>query len=121
APNAGYARLPHPAGARLQTALAALEDAEAAVAFGSGMAALTAVLLAAKQDGGHVVGVRPLYGTSDHLVSSGLLGLDVTWTSADAVGEALRPETALVGIETPANPTLALVDIEAVVAPRSGE
>src|SRR5690606_13310038 len=116
APNAVYARLHNPTVARFEDALAALEEAEAAVAFGSGMAALTAVLLAAKQDGGHVVGVRPLYGTSDHLVSSGLLGLDVTWTSADAVGEAIRPETSLVIIETPANPTLALVDIEAVVA-----
>lgn len=116
APNPVYARLHNPTVARFENALAALEDAEAAVAFGSGMAALTAVLLAAKQDGEHVVGVRPIYGTSDHLVSSGLLGLDVTWTSADAVGEAIRPETSLVIIETPANPTLALVDIEAVVA-----
>lgn len=120
APNAVYGRLHNPTVARFETALAALEDAEAAVAFGSGMAALTAVLLAAKQDGGHVVGVRPLYGTSDHLVSSGLLGLDVTWTSADAVGEAIRPETSLVIIETPANPTLALVDIAAVVARAGG-
>ena len=116
APNPVYARLHNPTVARFEDALATLEDAEAAVAFGSGMAALTAVLLAAKQDGGHVVGVRPIYGTSDHLVSSGLLGLDVTWTGADAVGEAIRPETSLVIIETPANPTLALVDIEAVVA-----
>ena len=85
------------------------------MAFGSGMAALTAVLLAVRADGGHVVGVRPIYGTTDHLVSSGLLGLDVTWTSPEAVGDALRPDTALVLIETPANPTVALIDIADVV------
>lgn len=120
AANPVYARLHNPTVGRFETALAALEQAEAAVAFGSGMAALTAVLLAARQEGGHVVGVRPVYGTSDHLLSSGLLGLDVTWTTPDAVGDTLRPETALVVIETPANPTLALVDIEAVVAQAGG-
>lgn len=120
ASNPVYARLHNPTVARFETALAALEEAEAAVAFGSGMAALTAVLLAAKQDGGHVVGVRPIYGTSDHLVSGGLLGLDVTWTTAEEVGAALRPETSLVVIETPANPTLALVDIADVVAQAGG-
>lgn len=120
APNPVYARLHNPTVARFETAFAVLAGAEAAVAFGSGMAALTAVLLAARQDGSHVVGVRPVYGTSDHLINSGLLGLDVTWTTPDAVGDALRPETALVVIETPANPTLALVDIEAVVAQAGG-
>ena len=116
APCPVYARLYNPTAARFEQALAALESAEAAVAFGSGMAAITAVLLAVRQDGGHIVGVRPLYGTTDHLLSSGLLGLDVTWATADAVGDAIRPETSLVMIETPANPTLALVDIESVVA-----
>jgi len=123
AANPVYARLYNPTVARFEDALADLEGAEAAVAFGSGMAAITAVLLAARQTpgraqagSGHVVGVRPLYGTTDHLLSSGLLGLDVTWAAADTVGDAIRPDTALVMIETPANPTLALVDIEAVVA-----
>ncbi|MEP0547461.1 MAG: PLP-dependent aspartate aminotransferase family protein [Rhodothermales bacterium] len=120
AANPVYARLYNPTVGRFEEALAALEGAEAAVAFGSGMAALTAVLLAARQDGEHVVGIRPLYGTSDHLLSSGLLGLDVTWTTADAVGEAIRPDTSLVVIETPANPTLRLVDIEAVVTQAGG-
>lgn len=116
AENPVYARLHNPTVARFEAALAALEEAEAAVAFGSGMAALTAVLLAAGQDGRHVVAVRPIYGTSDHLLASGLLGLDVTWATPEGVGAAIRPETSLVVIETPANPTLALVDIEAVVA-----
>jgi len=113
--NSIYARLHNPTTARFENALAALEAAEAAVAFGSGMAAITACLLAAKKDGGHVVGVRPLYGTTDHLLDSGLLGLEVTWADQDGVAAAIRPETSLVLMETPGNPTLPLVDIEHVV------
>ena len=116
APTPVYARLHNPTVARFEDALAALEGAEAAVAFGSGMAALSAVLLAAGMDGGHVVATRPIYGTTDHLLTCELLGLEVTWTSPEGVAEALRPDTALVVTETPANPTLALVDVAAVVA-----
>ena len=58
-----YARFHNPTVARYEKALATLEGAEAAVAFSSGMAALTAVLLAAREPGrNHVVAVRPLYG-----------------------------------------------------------
>ncbi len=110
-----YQRLFNPTTDRFEKALAELEGAEDAAAFGSGMATLTAVLLAAKVRGGHVVAVRPMYGTADHLLSSGLLGLDVTWALQDEITPALRPDTALVFIETPANPTLDLVDIAAVV------
>lgn len=110
-----YARLHNPTVARFEAALAKLEGAEQAVAFGSGMAALTACLMAAKQRGGHVVALRPLYGGSDHLLASGLLGLRVTWATPDTVRDSLQPDTALVVMETPANPTLALVDIRHVV------
>jgi methionine-gamma-lyase len=65
--------------------------------------------------GRHVVALRPLYGGSDHLLNSKLLGLDVTWAEPDRVGDALRPDTALVLVETPANPTLRMVDIAEVV------
>jgi cystathionine beta-lyase/cystathionine gamma-synthase len=110
-----YQRLFNPTTDRFERALAELEGAEDAAAFGSGMATLTAVLLAAKSRGSHVVAVRPMYGTADHLLTSGLLGLTVTWTTQDAIAEAITPGTALVVIETPANPTLELVDIESVV------
>lgn len=110
-----YARLYNPTVARYETALAQLEGGEEAVAFGSGMAAVTACLMAAKQRGGHVVAVRPLYGGTDHLLASGLLGLEVSWAEADGIAAALRPDTAMVLVETPANPTLAMVDLEAVV------
>jgi methionine-gamma-lyase len=79
------------------------------------MAAITAVLLAAGQRGTHAVAVRPIYGSTDHLLSSGLLGLDVTWATPATVGDAIRPDTSLVLIETPGNPTCALVDIADIV------
>jgi methionine-gamma-lyase len=113
--NFVYQRLFNPTTDRFERALAELEGAEDAAAFGSGMAAFTAVLLAARSRGSHVVAVRPLYGTSDHLLSSGLLGFTVTWATQDGVAAAIRPETALVVIETPGNPTLDLVDIAHVV------
>ena len=110
-----YQRLFNPTTDRFERGLAQLEGAEDAAAFASGMAALTAVLLASKARGSHVVAVRPMYGTADHLLTSGLLGLEVTWTTQDEIAAAIRPDTALVVIETPANPTLALVDIASVV------
>lgn len=110
-----YQRLFNPTTDRFERALAALEETEDAAAFGSGMAAMSAVLLAAKSRGTHVVAVRPLYGTTDHLLDSGLLGLSVTWAREDEVADAITPETALVVIESPANPTLELVDIANVV------
>jgi methionine-gamma-lyase len=115
-----YARLHNPTVARFEQALAAMEGADEAVAFASGMAATTAVLLEARNRGGHIVAVRPLYGGTDELLRSGLLGLEVTFTTADQVRHALRPDTALVIVETPGNPTLELVDIAAVVA-QAGE
>ena len=116
-----YARFHNPTVARYERALAALEGAEASVAFASGMAALTAVLLAARQPGrNHVVAVRPLYGGSDALLASGLLGHDVTFTTPAGVKEAVRPETCLVVLETPGNPTLDLVDIEQAVRDAAG-
>jgi methionine-gamma-lyase len=111
-----YARFHNPTVARYEAALAALEGAEAAVAFSSGMAALTAVLLAAREGGrNHVVAVRPLYGGSDALLAGGLLGHDVTFTTPEGVRSAVQPGTCLVVLETPGNPTLDLVDIEQAV------
>jgi cystathionine beta-lyase/cystathionine gamma-synthase len=108
-----YARLYNPTVAGFERALAELEGAEAAVAYASGMAAVTAVLLA---NPGHVIGVRPVYGGTDHLLASRLLGHEVTWVQPEDVAAAIQDDTVLVWIETPANPTLQLVDIAAVVA-----
>ncbi len=116
-----YQRLWNPTTARFEQALARLENTRSAVAFASGMAAITACLLAAASDGKrHVVAVRPLYGGSDHLLASGLLGTEVTWATAGTVAAAVRPDTGLVIVETPANPTLELVDL-ARVAEQCGD
>ncbi|POH61191.1 trans-sulfuration enzyme family protein [Arthrobacter glacialis] len=132
-----YARLWNPTVARFECALAQLEKAQAGVAFSSGMAAMTAAILASKataqatahataQDGGrstgqpHVVAVRPLYGGTDHLLASGLLGVEVTFCTENEVAAAMRNSTVLVVLETPANPTLDLVDIRNVVAQAGG-
>ncbi|HCS60734.1 MAG TPA: cystathionine gamma-synthase [Microbacterium sp.] len=113
-----YARLWNPTVARFEDALAEMEHAEAAVAFSSGMAAMTAAILAMTSATGkrHVVAVRPLYGGTDHLLGSGLLGTETTYCHPSEVGVSVRPDTGLVIVETPANPTLELVDIAAVVA-----
>ncbi|WP_295818581.1 PLP-dependent aspartate aminotransferase family protein [uncultured Microbacterium sp.] len=117
-----YARLWNPTVARFEEALATLEAAEAAVAFASGMAALTAAILSHTVSIGrpHVVAVRPLYGGSDHLLATGLLGTEVTFCGPDEVAASLRPDSGLIVVETPANPTLELVDIAAVVAEADG-
>ncbi|MFJ6900886.1 trans-sulfuration enzyme family protein [Streptomyces hokutonensis] len=110
-----YGRLGNPTVARFETALAHLEGTDSAVAFASGMAALTAVLLARASTGlRHVVAVRPLYGCSDHLLTAGLLGSEVTWTDPAGIADALRPDTGLVVVESPANPTLAELDLRAI-------
>jgi methionine-gamma-lyase len=113
-----YARLWNPTVARFESALATLEGAEEAVAFASGMAAFSATLLAALQQGRgrHVVAVRPLYGGTDHLLATGLLGTETTFCAPDEIGDAVRADTCLVVLETPCNPTLELIDIAAVVA-----
>lgn len=110
-----YGRVGNPTVARFETALAELEGCEAAVAFASGMAALSACLLASVTAGRpHIVGVRPLYGTTDHVLETGLLGTTVTWTNADKVESALRNDTGLVMVESPANPTLEEHDLRAI-------
>lgn len=119
--SAVYARLWNPTVARFEMALADLEGTEEAVAFSSGMAALTAVLISLLPTGrAHVVAVRPLYGGTDHLLATGLLGTQVTFAAPDEVRGALRPDTGLVILETPANPSLELVDIAAVVRAADG-
>ena len=116
-----YQRLWNPTVARFEEGVAVLEGTPESVAFATGMAALSAVLLAVVAAGKkHVVAVRPLYGGSDYL-----LGLRRPWQRGhlhDAGGRraALRPDTGLVILETPANPTLELVDIARVAAAADG-
>lgn len=110
--SAVYQRLWQPGVARFERALAQLEGTEESIAFATGMAALTACLMSAVAAGTpHVVAVRPLYGGTDHVLATGLLGTSVTWANPTGIAEAIRGDTGLVVLETPANPTLELVDI----------
>ncbi|GAB3698129.1 trans-sulfuration enzyme family protein [Mariniluteicoccus flavus] len=114
-----YQRLWNPTVARFEAALAVLEHCAQAVAFGSGMAAIGASIQAAMQQSGgrHVVALRPLYGGTDHVLATGLYGTETTFCRrVEEVADAVRADTCLVIAETPANPTLELVDLRALVA-----
>ncbi|MEO7146733.1 MAG: PLP-dependent transferase, partial [Terrimesophilobacter sp.] len=115
--SAVYQRLWQPGVARFEESLAGLESSETAVAFATGMAALTACLIASVSGGKpHMVGLRPLYGGTDHVLDNGLVGTTVTWAHAEnEIAGAIQADTGLIIIETPANPTLELVDIARVV------
>jgi methionine-gamma-lyase len=110
--SAVYQRLWQPGVARFEESLAGLEGTDGAVAFASGMAALAAALIATTAASRpHVVAVRPLYGGTDHVLENGLLGTRVTWTDAAGIAAAIEADTGLVVVETPANPTLELLDL----------
>jgi O-acetylhomoserine/O-acetylserine sulfhydrylase-like pyridoxal-dependent enzyme len=84
--SAVYQRLWQPGVARFETALSALEGTAGTVAFASGMAALAAVLIASVTAGKpHMVALRPIYGGTDHVLATGLLGTTVTWVDAAGV------------------------------------
>lgn len=99
--------------------LAALEGGEAAVTFGSGMAAISTLLLALLKPGDHAVFQSDLYGGTVQLITRELtrLGIDISW-AADAAGfaAAILPNTRLIYIESPSNPLLRCVDLAAVAA-----
>jgi cystathionine beta-lyase/cystathionine gamma-synthase len=120
APHA-YSRVSNPTVAALEQALGDLEDAPPAVAFGTGLGAETALLLALVRAGDHVVCGRAVYGGTTRLLQRVFADLGVQSSLVDsteprAVAAALRPCTRLILVETPANPTLALTDIGALAA-----
>lgn len=114
-----YSRLGNPTLTVLEEKLAMLEGAEAAAATASGMGAISAAFWTALKAGDHVVASKTLYGCTYAFLSHGLTryGVDVTFvdvTNPDNVKEAMRENTKIVYLETPANPTLGLSDIEAI-------
>lgn len=114
-----YSRLGNPTQAVLEEKLAALEGGEAALAVGSGMAAISAVLLGLLRAGDHIVYGDAIYGCTHALLHQMLPRFGISATPADAsdvaaVGAAIRPETRLMLLETPTNPTMKLADIRAV-------
>jgi cystathionine beta-lyase/cystathionine gamma-synthase len=116
-----YSRVSNPTVSELEAVLGALEDAPPAVTFATGLAAETALLLSVLRTGDHVVAGAAIYGGTVRLLQQILAPLGITHTFVDStqpalVAAAIQPNTRLVFIETPANPTLVLTDIAAIAA-----
>ena len=113
-----YGRWGNPTVEALEEKLAALEGGEAACATASGMAAIAGVLLACCEAGDHVVAPRSMYAESARLLRERLPRLGITTTFVDGTPEAyasaMTERTRLLYVETPSNPTLGVVDIQAI-------
>ncbi len=114
-----YTRSGNPTVAALERNLGSLEAALPAVAFATGMAAETALLLAMCSQGDHVVCSDVVYGGTVRLLRQVLerFGVEASFVDSsdvEAVAGAVTPRTKLILVETPANPTLKLTDIAAV-------
>jgi O-succinylhomoserine sulfhydrylase len=120
APGYVYSRYLNPTLKMLEDRLTLLEEgAQAACVMGSGMAAVFASIMCHVKTGDHVVASKVLFGSCFYIVSEILprFGVEVTLvegSDASAWEAAFKPNTTCVFIETPANPTLALVDIALV-------
>ena len=117
-PGPVYTRIGNPTNQALESCVAELENGCGAIATATGMAAVSVVFLALLRQGDHVVATNPLYGSSRALLTRffSRLGVSATFVAADdadALASGIRPETRLVYVETPANPTLDLVDLAA--------
>ena len=115
-----YSRNHNPNRNGLEAALAALEGGAASAAFGSGLAAVTAIFQGLKP-GDHVVAPNDIYhGTANvlkHLFAKwGVTASFIDMTNLDGVRKALAPQTKIIWIETPSNPLLQCVDITAIAA-----
>lgn len=114
-----YSRFSNPTVEMFQDRMAFLEGAEAARATASGMAAVTTAVMSQVRAGDHVVAAKALFGGCRYVVEDYLPRWGVETTLVDGsnpenFAKAMRPNTKLVFIETPTNPTLELVDIKAV-------
>lgn len=112
-----YSRVGNPTVAALEQVLGELEDAPPAVCFSSGLAAETALFLAFTKAGDHVVCAKAVYGGTIRLLQQFLEPLGISTTFVDAtdplqIAAAITPATKILFLETPANPTLVLTDLE---------
>lgn len=114
-----YSRLGNPTCTHLEEKLAMLEGAEACVATASGMGAISAAFWTLLHAGDHVVAAKTLYGCTYAYLSHGLtrFGVEVDFvdtTDPENVRKAMKPNTKIVYLESPVNPTLELADITAI-------
>jgi cystathionine beta-lyase/cystathionine gamma-synthase len=114
-----YGRYASPNTKQVEATIASLEQSEAALSLGSGMAAVSLVLLSLLKVGDHVVAQKTHYPTTTKLLAHKLpeFGIESTLveqTEVDAFAAALRPHTRMIYMESPVNPTLSLTDLAAV-------
>ena len=115
-----YARTGNPTRATLENLVAQLEGGSTGVAFGSGLAAIDAVLKLL-QTGDEIVAVDDIYGGAFRLFEQvykkfGITVRYVDTSNVETILDALTPKTRLIWIETPTNPTLKISDIRAIAA-----
>src|SRR5437764_13371335 len=113
-----YTRYGNPTIRALEEKLEAIEGGEAALAFSSGMAAISSAILGYVKAGDHVVASRSLYGAAYNFLNRKLPRMNaaatfVASTRAEDFEQALRPNTRLIYFETPSNPVLEALDIRA--------
>ena len=123
-PGYFYGRLGNPTQEALEKAVAELESGEDALAFASGMAAISAAVFTFARSGDHIVAPKSMYSTAANLFkyladSFGIQTTFVDATEAARYREAARPNTKIFWIETPSNPLVQITDIEEVV--RAGQ
>jgi methionine-gamma-lyase len=117
-PGYRYTRLGNPTIRALEDAVSQLEGGYAGLGTSTGMAAISTVLLTFLRSGDHVVGTDAVYGPTRLLLEKQLLkfGIQSSWVPTEdleALRRAIQPRTRLLFIETPANPTIKLTDLEA--------
>lgn len=115
----GYSRGANPTVNALEQAISALEGTPTSICFRSGMAAITTLCLGLLKAGDHVVLSEVIYGGTVRLFQQVLGNFRVEYSFVDtsepnAVEAAIRPNTRLIFVETPANPTLKLTDVQAI-------
>ncbi len=116
-----YTRYGNPTNTVAEKTIAALEGVDAALTFASGMGAITTTLMALLQSGDHVVAQRDIYGGANKFLSQWLpkMGIETTFvdtTDYDQHAHAIRPNTKLLYLESPTNPTLRVVDFKKAAA-----
>lgn len=114
-----YSRMLNPTVEALENSVAALEGGHAGLACGSGMAAISTALMALLKSGDHVVCSEAVYGPTCTLVKDllpryGIEGSLVDTASVDEVGAAIKPNTKVVYVETPCNPTMLISDLKQI-------
>lgn len=113
-----YTRIGNPTVAALERQVAELEHGYGAVAFASGMGAVSTVYMAYLNAGDHIISSDAVYGASrtmmeGHMSRFGVESTYVKTENIDNIKAAIRPNTKMLYIETPANPTMGITDIEA--------